>query len=98
MGRILNKMEEIKYNPSWNVEPAKIIYNRMISLLNLYHNLNNEDYPFMLRRVMGFSPIKVNNKEELKGRIKEVCDILSLNIELVNDFNKEIVYKNLEVD
>lgn len=86
-------MENIIWNPNWNCEPARVVYNRMMSLLTLYENLKDEQYPFMMNRVIGFIPIKVNTKEELVGRIKELCDILNIQIELINEINKDKQYK-----
>ena len=54
--------------------------NRLNSFLSIYSITSNKDYP--RRMVMlGFGSISFENRIELAGRIKELCDLIGINIE-----------------
>lgn len=56
---------------------SKIIENRIISLLQLYNS--GLDYPMEVQ-VLGFSRLKIENEQELLGRIKELSELINAKI------------------
>ena len=78
------KKEEVK---QWKVlvndiRKNKALENRLKALAQKY---GEGDYRFTLR-MFGFPIVRVQNKEELKGRMKELADILRCDwVELEDD-------------
>lgn len=64
-------MEELKY---------ETIKNRLINMLMLYNQYKDSDFPksFVM---LGFGNLNIQSKEELRIRIKELSEILKIDLE-----------------
>jgi hypothetical protein len=59
-----------------NIYIKEVFINRLNSLQEIYNN-NEINYPITVR-IFGYKLLKVNNKEEMIGRINELKDILGV--------------------
>ena len=57
----------------------KKLQNRLVSLQQIFSN-PNMSYPLQLY-MLGFPLLKIHSKEELDGRVKELQDILNVDLE-----------------
>lgn len=77
------KLKEIKEKIQENGALERRLTFLAQNYLNQNYNIN--------ARMFGFKPLKVNGKEELMGRMKEIADILEIDfIELKNQKTNEI--------
>ena len=81
------KEKEKNFDKKWDNTPYNVISERLKNLVELYDTTNK--YPFQIR-MLGFTILKVKSKEELKGRIKELMDILKVNIHGRIEFDNKV--------
>jgi len=62
------------------LKETKVLEKRLLTLVELYDTQTY--YPFSLM-IIGYTPLRINSKEELIGRIKELKELL--NVEVVEN-------------
>jgi len=65
------------FNKKWNATPEKVLETRLASLIELSNN--TKEYPIKVR-MLGFPLLIVQNREEIMARIKELSEILNVNV------------------
>lgn len=64
------------------MQTEKAIINRLMNLKKLY--AEHKSYPASFR-VLGFPILHLDNKEELKGRIKELQELIGIEMQLTKE-------------